>query len=232
MGFIEQLLFNWGAPPEPAPPPRPALQAKPSITPPQKTRSPAPLLLSLDGTPVEVTRQPHRKQAVGRFRDGKIAVTVPSRWPQAEQVQASLSLARRVLKDHHRQQQWVAQARLSQPCLTLTAENQLQQYVEGINAETFCAKLNGVQFGWAKYSRLAQINLKNNVMTVSPYCTWHVPEPALRYLIIHELAHTLEANHSTRFWRHVAQFCPDWKLQSRLIKAIHSVNVNQNTPPR
>ncbi len=33
----------------------------------------------------------------------------------------------------------------------------------------------------------------------------------LDYVIIHELCHFLEANHSKNFWRYVSKYCPDYK---------------------
>ena len=65
------------------------------------------------------------------------------------------------------------------------------------------------------------MNIQSRVMTVSKYCTHNVPEAALRYLIIHELAHLLEASHNKLFWFLVARFVPDYKQQSRIIKAFH-----------
>jgi len=37
------------------------------------------------------------------------------------------------------------------------------------------------------------------------------PSEVLNYVVIHELAHCHEFNHSKRFWQHVAQQMPDWK---------------------
>ncbi len=34
------------------------------------------------------------------------------------------------------------------------------------------------------------------------------PSMVLNYLAAHEVAHLVEMNHSTRFWRLVAQLCP------------------------
>jgi predicted metal-dependent hydrolase len=36
------------------------------------------------------------------------------------------------------------------------------------------------------------------------------PEPVLDYVIIHEICHLKEMNHSTSFWNIVSQYCPQW----------------------
>jgi predicted metal-dependent hydrolase len=37
------------------------------------------------------------------------------------------------------------------------------------------------------------------------------PESILEYVIIHELCHLQEMNHSNAFWKLVGSYCPDWK---------------------
>jgi predicted metal-dependent hydrolase len=44
------------------------------------------------------------------------------------------------------------------------------------------------------------------------------PEHILHYLIAHEVAHLKEMNHSERFWRAVAQLCPDYMRARRWLK--------------
>jgi predicted metal-dependent hydrolase len=39
--------------------------------------------------------------------------------------------------------------------------------------------------------------------------------PVVRYLLIHELAHTQHMNHSRRFWQTVARHCPDYRRLDR-----------------
>jgi predicted metal-dependent hydrolase len=44
------------------------------------------------------------------------------------------------------------------------------------------------------------------------------PDAAIDYVVVHELAHLLEMNHSDRFWRIVASVFPDYKERRRLLK--------------
>jgi len=37
------------------------------------------------------------------------------------------------------------------------------------------------------------------------------PEEILDYVVIHEICHIKEMNHSEKFWKMVAEYCPDWK---------------------
>jgi predicted metal-dependent hydrolase len=44
------------------------------------------------------------------------------------------------------------------------------------------------------------------------------PKEILSYVVVHELCHILEMNHSPRFWALVAKFCPDYKLYKSWLK--------------
>lgn len=44
------------------------------------------------------------------------------------------------------------------------------------------------------------------------------PVAFLEYVVVHELCHFLEANHSDRFWREVERVLPDWRERERLGK--------------
>jgi predicted metal-dependent hydrolase len=44
------------------------------------------------------------------------------------------------------------------------------------------------------------------------------PEPVVEYVVIHELLHLKEMNHSMRFWNLVAQSCPDWQQHKKWLK--------------
>ena len=47
----------------------------------------------------------------------------------------------------------------------------------------------------------------------------HAPAEVLDYVIVHELMHLREMNHSDRFWRHVADAMPGYEAAERWLKA-------------
>jgi hypothetical protein len=98
-------------------------------------------------------------------------------------------------------------------------------YVGRINDATFKAAIGGVKIGTAKYSRLAQINLKSRVITFSRYAIENVPERGRRYLVVHELAHILEASHSKKFWDLVERYEPNYKQIGKQLDMAFKRNV-------
>ncbi|MCJ7514884.1 MAG: M48 family metallopeptidase [Dehalococcoidia bacterium] len=44
------------------------------------------------------------------------------------------------------------------------------------------------------------------------------PEPVVEYVIIHELLHLREMNHSRKFWELVARYCPGWREHKKWLK--------------
>lgn len=45
-----------------------------------------------------------------------------------------------------------------------------------------------------------------------------LPENVRDYVIVHELCHLIEPNHSASFWREVSKYCPDYKELRRQLK--------------
>ena len=50
------------------------------------------------------------------------------------------------------------------------------------------------------------------------YRLYYMPEALLDYVVIHELAHRRQMNHSPKFWREVERFCPDYKKRKAELK--------------
>ena len=46
----------------------------------------------------------------------------------------------------------------------------------------------------------------------------YAPKEVIEYVIVHELAHTIQHNHSKLFWAEVAKYVPDWKVKRAWLK--------------
>jgi predicted metal-dependent hydrolase len=47
------------------------------------------------------------------------------------------------------------------------------------------------------------------------------PAAVIDYVILHELSHFAEMNHSPRFWQRVESICPDYRIHERWLKQNH-----------
>lgn len=100
-------------------------------------------------------------------------------------------------------------------------------YVRRINEATFNVPIGGIRIGSAKYSRLAQINLHTKIITFSRHAIENVPERGRRYLVIHELAHVLEASHNARYWELVGRYEPNYKQVNKQLDLAFKRNVRE-----
>lgn len=180
---------------------------------------------------IHIEEARHIRRASASLRDGGVIhVKVPRHWPQAYRHEVTLELVERLQRRDAQEKALLERHAHLQTTITLHNQAELEAYVHRINAETFNIPLGKVRIGHSRYSHLAQVNLKTKTMSVSRYCLTQAPADALRYLIVHELAHYFESGHGPRFWALVAQHVPNYRLQSRIIKAFHHQAVIYSPP--
>ena len=63
---------------------------------------------------------------------------------------------------------------------------------------------------WGSCSSLSNLNFN--------YLLVHLPISTIDYVICHELAHLVHANHSRQFWQLVVRYYPDYRQQERRLK--------------
>ena len=71
-------------------------------------------------------------------------------------------------------------------------------------------RITGAKTRWGSCSSRNTLNFSWRLLAAE--------EDAVRYVVIHELAHTVEHNHSCRFWALVESACPDWRRQRESLR--------------
>jgi predicted metal-dependent hydrolase len=89
----------------------------------------------------------------------------------------------------------------------------LEEYNQFYNFKINSIRIKNQKTRWGSCSRQGNLNFSYRLALI--------PEDFARYIVIHELCHLKELNHSSRFWQLVSQACPDYltkRKQLRLIK--------------
>ncbi len=87
--------------------------------------------------------------------------------------------------------------------------------VHELNDRHFRKPIKGVRLkynhsNWGSCSRQGNINLSTRLL--------FAPDPVIDYVIVHELAHLVEMNHSPRFWQLVAGIVPDYRDHEKWLR--------------
>ena len=84
----------------------------------------------------------------------------------------------------------------------------------------YYAKMMGIDYGritvTSAQKRFGSCSSKGNISF--SYRLMLYPEAAREYVVVHELAHRREMNHSKRFYDIIAKVMPDYKYRKRLLK--------------
>jgi predicted metal-dependent hydrolase len=69
--------------------------------------------------------------------------------------------------------------------------------------------IRGQRTCWGSHSSSGTVSIN--------YCLLFLEPEAVRYLMIHELCHARNMNHSRRFWKFVSKFEPDYRRLDRAL---------------
>ena len=86
----------------------------------------------------------------------------------------------------------------------------VKYYADIMNVEPKGVRITSAQKRFGSCSNQGRLCFSFNLM--------QYPEDAVDYVVVHELAHLVELNHSKKFWDLVAQHMPDYKRRKALLK--------------
>ena len=153
-------------------------------------------------------------------QEGNLEIRAPLRMPKGE-IEAFLKEKAQWIETHRAkvlaEYAQGQEAPLGEEEILTLAEQMRQRLPEKLNRH---AASMGVTFGrvtircqqtrWGSCSSRGNLNFNCLLMLA--------PEEVLDYVVVHELAHRKQMNHSALFWQEVARECPDYKKSLRWLK--------------
>lgn len=99
--------------------------------------------------------------------------------------------------------------------LAKTEKARIAELVRAINNDLLCVHIKQVRLGFAS-TQWGSCSPKGIIMLNTALL--FVPPSVLKYVIVHELAHRIHANHSSAYWRQVELAMPGYKRPYELLQ--------------
>ena len=173
------------------------------------------------GWAIEVIRSRRRTLALELKEDGRVLLRVP-RWCSGLEIRRFVEQNRDWIERKLRENEERREALAAIPKLTEEELRALQKRGRAVFPARCAvyASLLGVSYGrisvrrqhskWGSCSGKGNLNF-NCLLLLAP-------ESVLDYVVVHELCHRREMNHSKRFWALVESICPDFREARRWLR--------------
>jgi predicted metal-dependent hydrolase len=143
---------------------------------------------------VEVRRSERRHRTVSaRLRDGKLVVYLPARMSKVEEAAWVEKMAARFQARERRRR--------------LNSDGDLQRRARELNREYFGGRLKWSSLNYVtnQSSRFGSCSPSDQSIRISAALA-EMPPFVLDYVLVHEMAHLVEPNHSDAFWKLVNRY--------------------------
>ena len=170
---------------------------------------------------IRIIRSNRKTVAIQISSPEEVTVRAPLRMPERE-IRRLLEEKRGWIEKHLEKAARQAEERHSQPQMTAQELNSLadaalrqipprvQQRAAQMNVRYGRITIRSQRTRWGSCSSKGNLNFNCMLMLC--------PDDVIDYVIVHELCHRKEMNHSPRFWQLVASILPDYKAPRRWLK--------------
>ena len=94
------------------------------------------------------------------------------------------------------------------------------EFSKRMSVDPDTVKINGAKTRWASCSSKKSLNFSWRLMMAD--------EDVMDYVVVHELAHLTEMNHSAKFWAIVEAAMPDYRLRQKKLKELQQRLANED----
>lgn len=152
------------------------------------------------------------------IKDGRLLVRAPRR-TTTEKIEQAIESHRKWIEKHLEKQRQRVDLTAA---LTEEQIRELRRIARRVLTykTDYYSKIMGLKYGrisiTSAKTRFGSCNSKGNISY--SYRLMLYPEEAIDYVVVHELAHLVQMNHSAGFYRVVEKVLPDYKRRAKLLK--------------
>lgn len=170
---------------------------------------------------VEVIRSNRKTMVIEVTRDAKVIVRAPARMPESEiqrfvsektgWIEKSLNKVRKKQAEAKTREKLSADdiEKLAQQAL-LVIPPKVKYYAQRLGVTYGAITIRNQKTRWGSCSGKGNLNFNCLLMLT--------PEEIQDYVVVHELCHRKEMNHSERFWKEVERILPDYRERRKWLK--------------
>ena len=172
-------------------------------------------LVKIAGLSVLLVRSSRKTLAVQIRADGTVIARAPLRMPKDRILCFLSEKASWIRMQQGRMQEREKMRQQARIHLDAAQEKELRERAKSVLAQrtAYFARQIGVTYGritvrdqktrWGSCSQTGNLNFNFRLILA--------PSEVLDYVVVHELCHRRQMNHSTQFWQEVAQVLPDYR---------------------